>query len=122
MTPDSVESRLGRLEQSTAQVHQRVEDLDRDVRTFAPMVVSLVRVEESVKGLVEDTKACRQSVAEVRKTIAEDRDERAQLEREREKAERDRAQSMKVALVGLTGAIVAAIITTIGALLVAGVF
>lgn len=48
MSPNSPESRLGRVEQDLARVRQRSEDHETDIRAFAPLVVDLATIKEKL--------------------------------------------------------------------------
>ena len=66
MSPDSLETRTGRLETAVARLEQRTEDLRSDVQLLMPLTVavaeirgSLNRVQDDVRraiGLIEDRK------------------------------------------------------------------
>lgn len=110
MNPIDIDVRVGRLEQDAARLGQRVEDLAHSVRTFAPMIVTMTRLEEAVKGLHEDVSACAASVANVRSDM-DDRERRYSAER----------RSLRNALIALSAAIGAALISAAATLLASGV-
>jgi uncharacterized protein YlxW (UPF0749 family) len=110
VNPVDIDTRVGKLEQDAARLQQRVEDLSNTMRTFAPMVVTMTRLEESVKGLHDDVSACTTSVSQIRNAI-DDRERRYSQER----------RSLRIALIGLSGVIFAALISAAGTLLASGV-
>lgn len=98
-----VEARVERL-------GQHVEDLDEDVRGLAPLGVLTARIEERMAALEGDVRELGVLVAGLRQAL-EDRDRSATQER----------RAVRVALIGLTGVILAALISGIAAVLAAGI-
>jgi chromosome segregation ATPase len=93
MSPDSPESRIGRLEQTMAALKQQVDDIADDVRMFYPLVAGQDVIRERLDRLARDLEAVTHAVADLRHTMeADKRDrERVRAEREDKDAERDRA-------------------------------
>jgi uncharacterized coiled-coil protein SlyX len=121
MNPIDLDMRVGALEQSAARIEQRVDDLSTTVRTFAPTVVTIARIEEAMKSLYNDLHACSLSVDAVKTALAQDRNDRQQTEEERRKSARSESRSLRLALIGLSGVILAALITAVASLIAAGV-
>jgi hypothetical protein len=99
MTPESQESRLGRLEQAHARLDQRVDGLTRQVGELVPLTTGQVRLEGVVNGLKDDVSEVGEKVGDLRRVL-EDRDKQQTEER----------RSLRLALVGLAGTILAALI------------
>jgi uncharacterized coiled-coil protein SlyX len=103
VSPDTLESRVLRLEREAAALKQEVTDLSREVISLSPLTVAVARVEGQVTNLVND-------VHDIQGQL-KDRDKRASEER----------RSLKVALISLTGVITAALIGGLAAVIASGV-
>jgi chromosome segregation ATPase len=91
VSPDSVETRIQRLEQKVARLEQRVEDLlvsvkdqigdlDRDIRSFAPIVKEVNDLTHNLERAATDAREARAELGQLRKTLTE-RQEVQRLER-----------------------------------------
>jgi chromosome segregation ATPase len=84
MSPDTLETRLGRVEERVARWEQRVEDLTADVRALAPLVVAHAEMRVVIENMqanlgttVEEARAARRELKELRDHL----DARAEEER-----------------------------------------
>jgi uncharacterized coiled-coil protein SlyX len=95
VSPDSVETRIQRLEQKVARLEQRVEDLlmsvkeqigdlDRDIRSFAPMVKQVNDHEHMLSAALEEARGARAELGELRKSL----DRREETQRVERKSDR----------------------------------
>jgi uncharacterized protein YoxC len=107
--PDSVESRLLRLERETAMLSQRVEDINTQVTQMPSLVREVVTLTGSMNQLQGHVQSVAEDVHGVQQLI-DDRERRASEER----------RSVRVALIGLSGTIIAAMIAAIVTLIAAG--
>jgi uncharacterized protein YoxC len=98
MSPDSPETRLGRLETAVARLEQRTDDLSTDVRTLTPLVIKVAEIGVTIAQVQTETHAI--------KTAIEARREN----------ERKDARSLRNILVGVG---VTAFLSPIGAIIVA---
>ena len=138
MTTDSLEARIGRLEQSVAKLEQRVDDLldrlagqfkdlDDDVRAFAPIVreVDSVKAElryiikaqqEAQKTLAEAQQDTQRAIGDLRMRMEQEAKARAQGQEKRRKEDRTNRTLLWVAAIGLVGLVLES-----AAILLAGV-
>ena len=95
MSPDSPETRIGRLEQKVAKLEQRVEDLlvsikaqfdglDEDIRQFAPMVKEVNDLKHELSLALSEAQGARNDLRELRTSL----DARAELQRVERKTDR----------------------------------
>lgn len=88
MTPDTAESRIGRLEREFSALKQQVHDVAHDVETLAPVQMAVVRIETTIGqvereiaglriAITEDRNAAKARGEELGKEIKEMRDEQA---------------------------------------------
>jgi chromosome segregation ATPase len=84
MSPDTLETRLGRVEERVARWEQRVDDLTADVRALAPLVVAHAEMRVVIENMqanlgttVEEARAARRELKELRDHL----DARAEEER-----------------------------------------
>jgi chaperonin cofactor prefoldin len=108
--PDSSETRLGQLEQEQARLGVRLQTIEQQVTDLRPLTTGLVRLEGRVSGLRDDVHDVGERVSAVQQSV-EDKAQ-AQVEERR---------SLRVALIGLTAVIVAAMIAAAATLISAGV-
>ena len=111
MSPDSVESRLGRLEQGLARLEQRVDDLATDVRVMAPLIVQMAEQKLQMTHLERAVDECAGRVAALRKELQE-AEERRETER---KAERRDSRKNRWTLISGVAFVV---LSTVGSLIV----
>lgn len=102
MVPDSPESRIGRLEREHAQLDERVGGLSRQMRELIPLTTSLVRLEGTVGSVKEDIHELRDGIAD------------------RDKQQADERRSLRLALLGLSGTILAALIAAVVTIVASG--
>lgn len=86
MAPDSVESKISRLEREMSALQQEVQDLSRVTQSLSPVKEAVARIEEQLKQLFrlnedlnrsvrEDREAAQKRGAEMRAELEEFRDE-----------------------------------------------
>jgi chromosome segregation ATPase len=109
MMPDSPETRLLRLEREIAMLSQKLQDFQERIADLFPMMRHVIELQTQVKSLEEDVETVTAVCNRIR-TSLEDRDREATQER----------RSVRAALIGLTGAILAAIIAAVTTLLASG--
>ena len=109
MAPESVDSRMGRLEQSHARLDQRVDGLAQQVTALVPLTAGFARLEEVVNGVKDDVLAVGGQVSEVRSSIAK-----------RDQQQTEDRRSLKIVLLGLTGTIAAALIAAVATIVASG--
>jgi chromosome segregation ATPase len=116
MSPDSMETRVGRLEQQEARHSQRLQDLvaevhniGAEVRLIASTNVAVARLESSVASLHADNANLKRDMDELARAL-DDRDQRASDER----------RAVRVAMISLTAVIAAALIAGIATIIAAG--
>jgi outer membrane murein-binding lipoprotein Lpp len=109
MSPDSPESRIGRLEQHVARLEQRVDDLSTDVRTLAPLVIAhaemrvvLDNMQVQLTAAVVEAQTARKELGQLRTHL----EERAEVQRKERRADR---WALVMALIASGGLIVAAL-------------
>ena len=98
MTPDSPESRIGRLEIAHATLSQRVEDMAGDLKDLSPLHTATARMEEHISSLRVEVRGVVTNV-EGLKTSMESREDEARKER----------RGTRIAAYTLAGTIVTAI-------------
>jgi chromosome segregation ATPase len=95
MSPDTPETRIGRLEQKVAKLEQRVEDLlvsiksqfdglDEDIRRFAPMVAEVNDLKHQLGLALTEARGARMELKELRESL----EQRAELQRVERRADR----------------------------------
>jgi chromosome segregation ATPase len=82
MSPDSPESRIGRLEQTRAALKQQVDDIADDVRMFYPLVAGQDVIRERLDRLARDLEAVTHAVADLRHTMEADKRDRERVRAE----------------------------------------
>lgn len=112
MSPDSAETRLGRLETSVARLEQRTDDLATDVRTLAPLVVAVAEVKLAITHVEAESRGTRSSIEAVHRRLDDDEKDR---KRRQEEASKD-SRSLRNILIGVG---LAAILSPIGGIIVA---
>lgn len=119
--PDSVESRLGRLERDAAALHQRVEDVAHDVEALAPVRITIAEIKGDIRNVCDQLENLRQAVAEDR-AAARERGEQvaAELQNLRREQEASNRSSRNQLIAGVT-TIIVALIGVVSAVLAAGV-
>ena len=91
MSPDSVETRLGRLEQGMARLEQRVDDLATDVRVMAPLIVQMAEQKLQMQHIETEVAACAEKVSTLRKELQDaEKAREAQRQAERRESRRNR--------------------------------
>lgn len=76
MSPDSPESRIGRLEQTVAALKQQVDDIAEDVRVFYPLVAGQEVMREKLERMSQDLSAQTDALGELKQVIRHDADRR----------------------------------------------
>jgi hypothetical protein len=99
VTPDSIESRFARLE-------QRVVDLIERVNELAPVALTVARLQLASEHFAQDLRGIQEDIDELRLN---------QIESKREHRVEDRTN--RVAIIGLVGAVIAAVIGSISTLI-----
>lgn len=112
MSPDSLESRVNRIEQHLATVTQRVDDLAGDVSALGHIGDGQIRLEAEARHVSAELSRLASSVEHVRRRMKDREDAEHAL---RIKQLEDAAKHRKVMWGGI-GAIVAACITTVAAI------
>lgn len=97
------------VRRDVAVLTRRMDDLESDVKAIAPLVSTVAELGVRVDNVVAGIGGVRDSLGHVR-TALEDRDKSATEER----------RSLRVALIGLTATIAAALIAAITTIVVAG--
>jgi hypothetical protein len=108
--PDSVEGRLLQVEEKTARLGQRVEDIAQSVGQVVPLIRELGEVAVELRAVNKDVLECRDEIATVRRSL-EDRDQQATDER----------RAVRIALIALTGVIFAALIAAVATIVAASI-
>lgn len=121
MVPDSVESRLLRLEREASALQQRVVDIANDVENLAPVKETIVEIRGDVRNVCDQIANLRTAVAEDRAAAKargeqmaremKERDERmtSEIERMRESAVKD-ARANRRQLLQIAGSIITTMI------------
>jgi hypothetical protein len=128
MQPDSMETRVGRLEQAVAGMRQKLEDQSNDIKSLTPLAVAYGRFELIVERLQEDQRntlqlvrdnhrETRQMVREVMERMDEDAQNRMVGQRERKKEDRGRKLTLVVAFIAAASALLSAMVTAAAVLL-----
>lgn len=104
------EARIGSLERDHARLDQRVSDLTNQVTSLLPLASGSVRLEAAAGGLKDDISRLELRIDAINKRIAE-----------RDQASTDERRSLRLALFGLTGTIVAAMIAAVATLIAGGI-
>lgn len=115
MIPDSLESRIGRVELDMAGVKQRVDDLRVDVKELAPLVVSVAEIRGAMTRMQTDMQGLTGKLGELSQDLSEREEERQEAQRE---ALKD-SQSWRRALIVGSFTVLAALVTAASAVLVA---
>lgn len=104
-----LEGRVRATERELAVLGSQVKDLGNDVRELMPLVVATTELRGAITGLRNDVGTVKREVGEVKQAL-DARDRTATEER----------KAVKVALIGLTATILAAVIGGSVTLLIAG--
>lgn len=88
---------------------ERVRGIAQDVEALNELRQTVARLDERMSGVETNVKATRETIGKVRDAIEE-----------RDKAATDERKATRTALLGLTGVIVAALISGVAAIVVAG--
>lgn len=94
-----LDQRVGRLERECSVIEQRHKGLEDDVRVLQPLPGQLIRLEGGIQSLREALGDVRREI----KAVREGNDAKAKDQSEERRA-------LKLALIGLTGVILAAVI------------
>lgn len=100
---------MGRVEQAQAAIAARLDAAERAIRDLSPLITGLVRLEGRVGGIKDDVSDVREQVGDIRESI-----------RERDKSQTEERRSLRLALLGLAGTILAALIAAIVTVLLTG--
>jgi chromosome segregation ATPase len=98
-----VEDRVARLERDYARLDQRDVNASQQLQSLTPLPTQMVRLESGLEALRDGLKAVKEDIDELRDGISD-----------RTKEQSEERRSLKLALIGLTG--------VIGAALIGGVF
>lgn len=90
--PDSVESRLMRLEQAEARLEERVLQHETDIRSLAPLIAQMAVLNSDLRHLQEGVSASYKRIDELAKAFEEDR-RRRDKDREEEAERREDKRS-----------------------------
>lgn len=116
MQPDSMESRVGRLEQAVARMNQQLEDQAADLKALAPLAVAFGRFELVVENLQGDQRHTRQDVKDILRRMDQDTRERREGQEARRKETQGRKLALGVAVIAATATMMASIITAVAVL------
>ena len=120
MSPDSPETRIGRLEREQSALRQQVIDLAHDVTELAPVQMAVVRIESSVEHVDREIGALKMSLVEDRRLAQSGRDAiSADLSMMRREQTAGR-QANRTQLIAGVVSILVALITVGGAIVAAG--
>lgn len=117
MNPDSMETRVGRLEQAVAGMSQKLEDTTTDLKSLMPLAVAFGRFELVVERLQDDQRDTRQAVRDILKRMDEDGEQRRKGQEDRRKEDRGRKLTLWVALIAAASALLSALVTAAAVLL-----
>lgn len=115
MSPDSVESRLGRLEQNMAATRQQVNDVVEDVRVFAPLVASQAEMRATLTHIVARMEAQGHDLADLKREFELDKKDREKGQAERARGDRSNRTLLWVAAIGLLGTFILAAAAVVAA-------
>lgn len=90
MSPDSPEARLGRLETAVARLEQRTDDLSTDVRTLAPLIVEVAKIQVAMSQIQVEARSTHQAVDDLKRSIEKRRED-----------ERKDSKSFRLLLLGI---------------------
>lgn len=119
MTPDTMETRVGRLEQAVARMTQQLEDQIADIKSLMPLAIAFGRFELVVERLQDDQERTRKSVEAIVTRMDDDAARRREGQQERKKEDRGRKLTLTVALISAFAALLSALIAA-GAVLLGG--
>src|SRR4051812_30689974 len=105
MSPDSPETRLGRLETAVARLEQRTDDLSTDVRTLTPLLVQVAEIKITIAQVQTQSRATLDAVDSLRNAIDQ-----------RRETERKDSRSLRNLLIGVG---LAALLSPFGGVMVA---
>ena len=105
MSPDSPETRLGRLETAVARLEQRTDDLSTDVRTLTPLIVQVAEIKITIAQVQAESRATHDAVDALKRLIEGRRED-----------ERKDSRSFRNLLIGVG---VAALLSPFGGVMVA---
>lgn len=112
MSPDSVETRIQRLEQKAARMEQQLDDLKTDVRVMAPLTVQMAELRIHMDQVNREVHECHESVILLRRES-----ETSEKERQNKRSEELRdTRNFRRTLVGIG---IAAMLSPVGTLIVA---
>lgn len=109
MVPESVEGRIGRLEQKAAALEQRVTDLGSQVTALSQLPREMERVIGQIQSVRDDVRDLGDGVRSIRASLES-----------RDKQTTDERRSLRIALITLTGVIIAALIAAVATIVSAG--
>lgn len=121
MQPDTVETRVGRLEQAVARMNQQLEDQHADIKALAPLAVAFGRFElvveqlekrqrDDVQRLYEENHQTRQLIEALHKRMDKDDEERHKRQDERDRETRSQRLVLWGIAVAAGSSILAALI------------
>lgn len=121
MNPDSMETRVGRLEQAVAGMTQQIKDQSRDIQSLMPLAVAFGRFELVVERLQADQSSTlqmvkdnhretRQLVHEIVDRMDEDAKDRQRGQAERAKEDRSRKTVLIVGFLAAGAALLSALV------------
>lgn len=125
--PDSMETRVGRLDREVSALQQQVRDLAHDVETLAPVQMAVVRIETTVTQVEREISGLRDVIAEDRAAAKLRGTEMAsEMKAMRDEAAAQHAETIeqrkadKRQIWAGVFAIIVALISTIGTIIAAG--
>jgi hypothetical protein len=116
MQPDSMETRVGRLEQAVAGMRQQLEDQSNDIKSLTPLAVAYGRFELIVERLQEDQRNSARSVEAIMRRLDEEREQRRKGQEERRKETQGRKLALTVAVIAATATMMASLVTAVAVL------
>jgi t-SNARE complex subunit (syntaxin) len=120
VSPDTPETRIGRLESTVAALNQHVQDLDSRVAHLQPLVVGVAELKVGLADVKADVHEASNEVAALRVSLDERERKRAADARERRDQERRDARNNRWVLIsGLVFVVLTFIGTVVVQLLVA---
>lgn len=94
-----LEARVSRVERDSAVLEQRTLGLSQQIGNLGPLATQMVRLEGSVSSMREGLTDIRREISGIREGMDD-----------RSKEQSDERRALKLALIGLTGVILAALI------------
>ena len=121
MMPDTMETRVGRLEQAVARMNQQLEDQHADIKALAPLAVAFGRFElvveqlekrqrDDVERLHEENRQTAALIEALHKRLDQDGVERRERQEERDREDNAKRLALTLAAIAAVASIMAALI------------